>query len=173
MRPTSALLAAAPLAFALAACQQASSDENIAIDETNGAAYGDVESLPPSDEGGEPRDVDSNASEGDPDRAEPAPPPAALIPAQYRGRWGMVAADCQPGRSDAKGLITIGDQSIRFYESTATLKEQRPAIATSFSGLFSFTGEGQSWEKVMTFTRAGDTLKRAEPEGNFTYKRCD
>ena len=24
----------------------------------------------------------------------------------------------------------------------------------------------------MTFTRTGDTLKRAEPEGSFTYKRC-
>lgn len=173
MKPTNALLPAALLAFALTACQQASSDENIAIDETNGAAYDDMETLPPNDEGGEPIDGDSNVSEGDRYSAEPAPPPAALIPAQYRGRWGMVAADCQPGRSDAKGLITIGDQSIRFYESTAMLKEQRPAIATSFSGLFGFTGEGQSWEKVMTLTRTGDTLKRGEPEGNFTYKRCD
>jgi len=24
----------------------------------------------------------------------------------------------------------------------------------------------------MTFTRSGDTLKRAEEEGTFTYKRC-
>ena len=55
---------------------------------------------------------------------------------------------------------------------TATLKERRPAIATSFSGLFGFTGEGQTWEKVMTFTRSGDTLTRAEDEGSFTYKRC-
>ena len=52
------------------------------------------------------------------------------------------------------------------------LKERRPAIATSFAGLFAFTGEGQSWQKVMTFTRTGDTLKRAEEEGTFTYKRC-
>ncbi len=84
----------------------------------------------------------------------------------------MVPADCEPGRSDAKGLITIGEKTIRFYESTATLKEQRPAIATSFSGLFGFTGEGQTWQKVMTLTRTGSTLKRAEEEGNFTYKRC-
>ncbi len=54
----------------------------------------------------------------------------------------------------------------------ATLKEQRPAIATSFAGLFAFTGEGQNWEKVMTFTRTGDTLKRAEESGTFTYRRC-
>jgi hypothetical protein len=103
----------------------------------------------------------------------PAPPtPGDIIPAQYQGRWGMVPADCTSTRGDAKGLITIGDTSIRFYESTATLKEQRPAIAISFSGLFTFTGEGERWEKVMTFTRTGDTLERAEAEGRFTYKRC-
>ena len=101
-----------------------------------------------------------------------SPVPGAVIPAQYQGRWGMVPADCTSTRGDNKGLITIGDASIRFYESTATLEEQRPAIATSFSGRFAFRGEGQSWEKVMTFTRTGDTLKRAEPEGSFTYKKC-
>jgi hypothetical protein len=84
----------------------------------------------------------------------------------------MVAADCTSTRGDAKGLMNIGDKTIRFYESVATLKEQRPAIATSFSGLFGFTGEGQNWEKVMTFTRTGDSLKRAEEAGNFTYRRC-
>ena len=39
-------------------------------------------------------------------------------------------------------------------------------------GLFGFTGEGQTWEKVMTFTRTGETLKRAEEDGSYTYKRC-
>ena len=103
----------------------------------------------------------------------PAPPtPGGIIPAQYQGRWGMVPGDCTSTRGDAKGLITIGDTTIKFYESTATLTRQRPAIATSFSGLFAFRGEGESWEKVMTFTRTGDTLKRAEDDGSYTYKRC-
>jgi hypothetical protein len=83
-----------------------------------------------------------------------------------------VAADCTSTRGDNKGLITIGDTTVRFFEAVATLKEQRPAIPESFSGLFSFTGEGQNWQKVMTFTRTGDSLKRAEEEGTFTYKRC-
>ena len=102
----------------------------------------------------------------------PQPTPGDVIPAHYQGRWGMVPADCTSTRGDAKGLITIGDTSIKFYESTATLTERRPAIATSFSGLFAFRGEGQSWEKVMTFTRTGDTLKRAEEGGSYTYRRC-
>ncbi len=107
--------------------------------------------------------------------ADPSPPqpvPGGVIPARYQGRWGMVRGDCTSTRGDAKGLITIGDTSIKFYESTATLTEQRPAIATSFSGLFGFRGEGQSWEKVMTFTRSGDRLTRAEDEATYTYARC-
>jgi hypothetical protein len=104
---------------------------------------------------------------------EIAPPtPGALIPAQYQGRWGMVPADCTSTKGDAKGLITVGDTSIKFYESTATLMEQRPAKATSFSGVFAFTGEGERWQKVMTLTRSGNSLERADKEGSFTYKRC-
>ena len=161
--------------FALAACSQGG-DENITID--NGvnaaeAANAEIEVLPPDDSAnGGGGDMVSIANESLNQAAPADSETVAVIPDQYRGRWGMVAADCTSTRGDAKGLITIGDKSIRFYESTATLKEQRPAIATSFSGLFGFTGEGQTWQEVMTFTRTGDTLKRAEDEGTFTYKRC-
>jgi len=102
----------------------------------------------------------------------PPPTPGDIIPGQYQGRWGLVPGDCTSTRGDAKGLMTIGDTSIKFYESTATLTKRQPAKATSFSGLFAFRGEGQSWEKVMTFTRSGDRLERADPEGRFTYRRC-
>lgn len=162
--------------FALAACSQEAGDENIIIDNTVNAAEAanaEIEVLPPNDSpNGGANDVAFNANESGNLATSPDSSTVAVIPAQYRGRWGMAPADCTSKRGDAKGLITVGDKTIRFYESTATLKEQRPAIATSFSGLFGFTGEGQTWEKVMTFTRTGDTLKRAEDEGSFTYKRC-
>jgi len=169
-------IAAAILALAIAACQQ-NDPNNIAIDEGN-TATGDIETLPP-DEGNEETaaaDISSGLNEADDAGSEQSSPPdtpeASMIPAQFRGRWGMVAADCDRNRDDAKGAITIGERTIIFYEARATLKKQRPAIATSFAGLFGFTGEGQTWQKVMTFTRTGDTLKRAEEEGTFTYKRC-
>lgn len=155
-------IAAALLALAFAACQQ-NDPNNIAIDEGN-SLNGEIETLPP-DEGNE-----ETAQAGATNTVEP--PAQLAIPATYHGRWGMVPNDCQPGRADAKGLITVGDQSIKFYESIATLMEERPAIATSYSGLFGFTGEGQSWQKVMTFTRTGNMLKRAEETGTFTYTRC-
>ncbi len=156
------------LALALAACQQPADDSNITID--NGvnaaeAANADIETLPPS-ETSAPASV-PNSMEGTQTASG-----NELIPAQYRGRWGMVAADCTSTRGDAKGLITIGEGTVKFYESLATLKEQRPAITTSFSGRFGFTGEGQTWERVMTLTRTGETLRRADEEGSFNYTRC-
>jgi hypothetical protein len=162
--------------FALAACDKAG-DENITIDEQVNAAEAanaEIEVLPPDDSanGGPGNDVAPPTDGSGNETAPPDAGTAAVIPAQYRGRWGMVPDDCTSNRGDAKGLITVGDKTIRFYESTATLKEQRPAIAISFSGLFGFTGEGQTWEKVMTFTRTGETLKRAEEDGSYTYKRC-
>ena len=170
------MLAAAMLALALAACQQ-NDPNNIAIDEGN-SLNADIETLPP-DEGNEETaaaNVATGLNEADDAGSEQSSPPntpeASMIPGQYRGRWGMVAADCDRNRDDAKGAITIGERTILFYESRATLKERRPAIATSFAGLFAFTGEGQNWEKVMTFTRTGNTLKRAEETGTFTYTRC-
>ena len=148
----------------LAACQQPASNSDIAIDNGVNAAATDVETLPPDES------VDENSA-GQADNATDARLPAQ-IPAQYRGRWGLVPADCTSTKGDAKGLITVADQTIRFYESSATLKALRPAIATSFAGLFGFTGEGQTWESVETLTRTGDTLKRADSEGSYTYTRC-
>ena len=171
MKPTNALLPAALLAFALVACQQ-QTDDNIAIDETN-TSNADIETLPPDEsgetnEGAAPVNESLNEAEDDSENS----PPTISIPAQYRGRWGMTDNDCDASRSDNKGLMTVAANSIRFYESVASLQEQRPAIATSFSGTFSFEGEGQTWVRVLTLTRTGDTLKRAGADGTFTYRRC-
>ena len=151
---------------ALAACTGSEAhDSNIAVDETVNAG----EAVPLANDTAAINEADDAGSE---QPTPPGTPEASMIPGQYRGRWGMNAADCDQNRSDNKGLIAIGEKSIRFYESTAVLKEQRPAIATSFAGLFAFTGEGQSWEKDMTLTRTGDTLTRADDDGTYTYKRC-
>lgn len=170
------------LALAIAACQQPADNSNITIDNNINAAEAanaEVEMLPPSEEAGAPVAV-SNAGAASSATAVPGSvsPSANLIPAQYRGRWGLVAADCTSTRGDNKGLITIADTTIRFYESIATLQERRPAIATSFSGLYGFTGEGQTWERVETLTRTGDRLERrsttrgGEAGDALTYTCC-
>jgi hypothetical protein len=167
------------LALVLAACQQSPDDSNIAID--NAANVASAAAAPAPDE--QPANATTSAAINEADDAGsklPSPPvtqEAGMIPDQYRGRWGINPADCDQRRSDAKGAITIGERSMTFYESRAQLKERRPAIATSFSGLFAFTGEGQEWEGVETLTRTGDRLERrstarGEPDVALTYTRC-
>ena len=169
------VLAAVPLLFLLSALACSKNNpvdddaENAAgLDQVVAAANATAEAVREQTENAPPPAPGTNATAPIPAQ----PNPGALIPAQYQGRWGLVPGDCTSTRGDAKGLMTVGDTSIRFYGSTATLTAQRPAKASSFSGLFAFRGEGQSWEKVMTFTRTGARLERADPEGRFTYSRC-
>ncbi len=169
-----AVLAALPLAFLLGAVA-CTSEEPVVANAENAA---NLEAVV----------AEANATaEAVHQQSDPAPPapgtnqtapvlaqptPGDVIPQRYQGRWGMTAADCTSTRGDAKGLITIGDTRIRFYESTATLTQRRPSVATSFSGLFAFRGEGQAWEKVMTFTQTDNRLTRADGDGTYVYTRC-
>lgn len=152
--------------LALAACQQGPND-NIAIDESN-SLNADIETLPP-DEGNE-ETAAANATN------DVQPPTTLLIPAAFHGRWGMVPADCTSTRGDAKGLISIDGNSIRFFESRATLTEVAGNYPENFTGTFAFTGEGQNWTKSqnLKLTGSSNTLIRSEadPSMKFTYKRC-
>ena len=168
------VLAAVPLAFLLGAVA-CSKNEPVADDAENAAGLEQVVAEANATAEAVHEQADATPPAPGTNQREPTlaqPTPGDVIPAHYQGRWGLAPADCTSTRGDAKGLMTIGDTSIKFYESTATLTERRPAKATSFSGLFAFRGEGQSWEKVMTFTRNGDRLERADSDGSFTYRRC-
>jgi len=148
----------------LAACQQAN-DENIAIDESNAA----IETLPPDET------MTNVENEAGNNSAEAQLPTTLLIPAAFHGRWGMGPADCEPGRSDAKGLITIGDKTIDFYESKGTLTKVTLNAPENFTGTFAFTGEGQSWTNSQNLKLTGSsTLIRSETDvaQSYSYKRC-
>lgn len=102
------------------------------------------------------------------------------LPAAALGRWGLVPADCEPGRADAKGLLTIEPNRLRFYESVGTLDEIEEATESSVRADFDFTGEGMTWEREMTLDveDGGQTLIRQEygegaASGSFRYSRCD
>lgn len=104
----------------------------------------------------------------------------AGIPSEFRGRWGLVPADCEPGRADAKGLLTITAGKLEFYESVGTLDDIDEASANRIRASFDFTGEGMSWERDVSLELAdgGAALVRREygedaaPEP-FRYTRCD
>ena len=160
------------LALALAGCQQPANDTDIAID--NGinaaeAANAEIETLPPND---------SSA----PAQGTPAATPTNLptsIPARFHGRWGINKADCTSTRGDNKGLLTINDARLTFYEAKGTLDKVLGATATSFDASYGFSGEGQSWDRVERLTRTAEKLRRRtdaaagqEPPVDLTYTRC-
>jgi hypothetical protein len=110
--------------------------------------------------------------------AEPSPLPST-IPAAIQGRWGMVPADCEPGRDDAKGLLTISPTTLEFYESVGTLAEVEEASGTRIRASFAFTGEGMTWQRdeILDVQDGGQTLIRREygedaAPGPFRYSKC-
>jgi hypothetical protein len=104
-----------------------------------------------------------------------APPAtAATIPAALQGRWGLSPADCISTRGDAKGLLVITTDELRFYESRAVPGANVDSDATSISGEFQFTGEGQSWTRFQALKAEHQKLVRTEsnPPASFTYAKC-
>jgi hypothetical protein len=111
--------------------------------------------------------------------AVPAPTPVADIPADFRGRWGLVPNDCDPTRADAKGLMTVEADMLRFYESRAKATNLA-ATATVMTGDLAFSGEGQTWQQQVRLVLQDDgrTLVRdvtggeTTGEGTLRYSRC-
>lgn len=101
------------------------------------------------------------------------------IPEVLRGRWGLVPADCTSTAGDAKGLMTVGEDNLKFYESAAELGPIKEVGDDSISASYQFTGEGQSWirEVALSTPDGGKTLVRedtgpdASPEP-LTYTKC-
>lgn len=132
-----------------------------------------------------------------PERASSAPPVASgtagsapvaaatadavpqAIPAGMRGRFGLVRADCTTTRGDGKGLVIVGPDSLRFYESVARLVRASEAGASHLRGRFAYSGEGMEWrrEARLDLADGGATLVLEEfgedaVEGPRTYRRC-
>lgn len=101
--------------------------------------------------------------------------PNGAIPAALQGRWGLTPADCEPGRSDAKGLLTIGANDLKFYESRAVPGTSVETGSDGISGNFDFTGEGQTWSKYVSLKLQNGELVRTErnPAASYNYARCD
>ena len=118
------------------------------------------------------------AAETAPAGSDAAGADQAAIPPAIRGRWGLVPADCTSTRGDAKGLLVIGPDSMRFYEATATLGSVSAVGADRLRAEFAYTGEGQQWtrEQSLTVADAGKTLTRREfGQGampQLRYTRC-
>lgn len=103
----------------------------------------------------------------------------ASFPAGMRGRWGMTAADCEPGRADNKGLMTVGPASVKFYESIGEIGNVAERGEALLRATFDFEGEGMQWKRDARYELAdsGSTLVLTEygsdaPQGARRYARC-
>ena len=114
------------------------------------------------------------AAGGPPDVSNSADP-SGIIPAAVQGRWGLTPADCEPGRSDAKGLLVISADDLKFYESRGVPGTSIESGPQGISGNFNFTGEGQTWSKYVSLKLTDNGLIRTErnPAASYTYARCD
>jgi hypothetical protein len=97
------------------------------------------------------------------------------IPAALHGRWGLSPGDCTSTRGDAKGLLVITGDRLRFYESVAVPAETVLTSDDTVGGNFNFTGEGQNWTKYQNLQIDDGLLVRTErdPIASFRYVRCD
>lgn len=103
----------------------------------------------------------------------------ATFPSAMRGRWGLVANDCDPTRGDNKGIMTIGENDVRFYESVAEIGKVADRSDRSLRAMFDYEGEGMAWLRDARYELAdgGRTLVLTEfgddaPQGPRRYSRC-
>ena len=151
------------IVLAIAAC----SKRDPVADEANSTAGLPTVNEPAPSATGEPR---GNAAQP----ASGAPSPQSTIPAALQGRWSLTPGDCTSTRGDAKGLLVISGDQLRFYESVAVPSGSVDKDGESISGDFAFTGEGQSWTKFQSLKLQKQELVRTEtnPAASFTYAKC-
>ena len=91
-----------------------------------------------------------------------------------RGRFGLVPADCTTTRGDGKGLLTVGADSLRFYESVAALEAVAERGPYWLKARFAYSGEGMDWKKYQVLELQAGKLVRTEsdPMKSYTYARC-
>ena len=114
-----------------------------------------------------------------PGASEAAPITAATFPAAMRGKWAMSPADCDPTTGADTGALTIGEKSVKFYESVADLTNAKIATPTEVRAVFDYEGEGMKWQRDASYKLedGGKTLVLTEfgddaPQGPRRHSRC-
>lgn len=136
------------------------------------ASQAEIDVLPPDESDSTPaneRDAGVDDASASPVKAAPG-----KIPASLHGRWGMTPADCSSTRGDAKGLLIVSADGLKFYESVAKPAGELKTSETSASGDFAFTGEGMTWKRYEALEIQSNKLVRTEssPMKSFAYVRC-
>lgn len=96
------------------------------------------------------------------------------LPMAFRGRWGLVQADCTSTNGDNKGLMAVEAERLTFYESRATVGEVELISATAVKAHLEFSGEGQTWQQdtALTLEDQNHVLTRVADGQTLRYTRC-
>ena len=99
---------------------------------------------------------------------------STTIPSVLHGRWGLTPEDCTSTRGDAKGLLIISADQLKFYESVGKPAGELKVSDDSASGDYNFSGEGMTWKKYQVLEIQSGKLVRTEssPMTSYTYARC-
>jgi hypothetical protein len=109
----------------------------------------------------------------------PVPQPTAhalafQIPTSFVGRWGMTPGDCDPDGPAVKGLLTITDDSLKFWESKGNVQRIERRSPYDITLTLDMTGEGQSWTSTtrLVLDAAATQLVRTDNSRSYRYQRC-
>ena len=154
------------VAGALSACD---GSDPVDDDANNVGTPAEIEALPPDESAATPSNELANGVQNSAGNSS-----AGTIPAAMHGRWGLTPGDCTSTRGDAKGLMLVSADALRFYESVARPAGELETSADSASGDFAFTGEGMTWTRHQALRITDGKLVRTEsaPMASFTYARC-
>ncbi|MGE8132983.1 hypothetical protein ACQKO5_05190 [Novosphingobium subterraneum] len=160
MKQSALLLLAAPLA--LAACSDPSPEPGASATPSLAPTVSESEAMVPP--------VSPAAS---------APAADGVFPVAMRGKWGVNAADCNPARGDDKGAITVGERSVKFYESVGEIASVKDIDRNTLRAVFDYEGEGMKWQRDASYKLedGGKTLVLTEfgddaPQGPRRHSRC-
>ena len=171
MRTIATTLIAAAAGLALVAC---GGNDPVAEEAENTAGLPSVDNVAGGNDGMPSADGSAPAAGAAVQGAAPNAASAAAIPAALHGRWGLTPADCTANAASTRGLLMVGADGLRFYESQAVPVRNVEVGNDYIRADFAFNGEGQSWTKFQALTLEEDKLVRTEssPMASFTYARC-
>jgi hypothetical protein len=96
----------------------------------------------------------------------------SLVPPQFRGEWNADIDSCKTGTESS---LSIGADSIWFYESQGPLRDIRRRGDLEFTAIAHLSGEGEVWTEPIHFRLSpdGKKLTDLDPEvRGFSRWRC-
>jgi hypothetical protein len=102
--------------------------------------------------------------------AEAAAMDSAAIPARFRGEWNADLTACGTGRNETR--LRMEERSVRFYESSGTVKAVAQPAADRLQVTLALSGEGEIWEATHEFRLSADGATLTDVAGGLVRRRC-